>query len=815
MMLSSSMLYIMENPENMWRWEASRRCELKIWLTSHATNKRLPWTSTTRKARRAHPPSSLPPADLPSRLSAAQPTPADTVDSLAKAKSRAHSRLTSLGRIHSRDNVNSATVHLPRSAALESPRGETRPTRNIVPVSPSTAGPRQRSCNSTLSLSSAESLTSDKSDDSDSFGSGSQPKYWRASSDLARDHEEVIDHQSRLPRPSKSSPRMMHQTSSRLLRLTEDGSRPFTRDFNDLFATLMVSLPMTPHRVRFSRVEHTFTTEEAITNLGSLKFSQSNRMPDPREPARIVTTTTTTTFSMAREMARGICQRFVDSRFVESVDGRSTVDSRNSVWQLTPKGMHILARFCQRNGIVQRHINELLDSPRNMMTMVALERDSANDKIHHDPFTVDIIFRRFAGDTGPNLKLNSGSSESDAFNDYATGLSGVKMTRARRQGSPYIFTGKAAHDWLMNCCSIIDRREVLELGNLFMSYGLIEMIPEESNTSRLSQTSSSKPSQVSSGSSDKSQTMSPSGLTLPFTASKNINYGITDKGMRTAGWVTSPNGSVNGDATLQQQVPACVVRDSNTNRLTVMVRDPALRLLFREYLRETHCEENLAFYLEVKAFLIDYDVAKRLQPAPRLDVIRETLASAYSLYNAFLAPGSPCELNIDHNLRNALAGRMTRAVGENEQMLKSLDEVAVLFDQAQSSVFKLMASVRIILCSDLVTHINQMHRTPYQNSPANRSTHRCFVIGIWKACLRPSPSSQAVEAHTFSDKKILRRHQISRLTDISLHSAPLNIRSPRISSSRHLYAQASFCVNLSDTTYHGCCLIITNAADSF
>ncbi|KAK4999619.1 hypothetical protein LTR28_013314 [Elasticomyces elasticus] len=35
---------------------------------------------------------------------------------------------------------------------------------------------------------------------------------------------------------------------------------------------------------------------------------------------------------------------------------------------------------------------------------------------------------------------------------------------------------------------------------------------------------------------------------------------------------------------------------------------------------------------------------------------------------------------------------MTRAVGEDEAMVKSLDEVAVLFDQAQNSVFKLMAS---------------------------------------------------------------------------------------------------------------------------
>jgi len=35
---------------------------------------------------------------------------------------------------------------------------------------------------------------------------------------------------------------------------------------------------------------------------------------------------------------------------------------------------------------------------------------------------------------------------------------------------------------------------------------------------------------------------------------------------------------------------------------------------------------------------------------------------------------------------------MTRAVGEDDQMVRSLDEVASLFDQAQSSVFKLMAS---------------------------------------------------------------------------------------------------------------------------
>jgi GTPase-activating protein SST2 len=63
------------------------------------------------------------------------------------------------------------------------------------------------------------------------------------------------------------------------------------------------------------------------------------------------------------------------------------------------------------------------------------------------------------------------------------------------------------------------------------------------------------------------------------------------------------------------------------------------------------------------------------------------------LYNAFLAPGSPCELNIDHNLRNSLASRMTRAVGDDEGMFQSLIEVEELFEEAQQSVFKLMASV--------------------------------------------------------------------------------------------------------------------------
>ena len=65
------------------------------------------------------------------------------------------------------------------------------------------------------------------------------------------------------------------------------------------------------------------------------------------------------------------------------------------------------------------------------------------------------------------------------------------------------------------------------------------------------------------------------------------------------------------------------------------------------------------------------------------------------LYNAFLAPGSPNELNIDHALRTQLATRMTRAVGDDTAMMQSLVEVASLFEKAQNSIFKLMSSVSI------------------------------------------------------------------------------------------------------------------------
>jgi hypothetical protein len=179
-----------------------------------------------------------------------------------------------------------------------------------------------------------------------------------------------------------------------------------------------------------------------------------------------------------------------------------------------------------------------------------------------------------------------------------------------------------------------------------------------------------------------------------FQPVKHVVYYITELGEQAAGW--SVDASVVGGDALPAKSREGMARDSNSNRTNVIIRNPSWRLLYREFLKETMCEENLSFYLEVQEFDRQYRLAISDKGESKVETIRETLAAAYGLYNAFLAPGSPNELNIDHALRTQLATRMTRAVGDDAAMLQSLNEVASLFEKAQTSIFKLMSSVSSI-----------------------------------------------------------------------------------------------------------------------
>jgi len=156
---------------------------------------------------------------------------ADKVDSITKSTARAHNRLASLGRIRSRGSIHNA-AH-PRSAVVREPlphRGETLPVQHAVPVSPSETGSHKRSDTSTLSNSSSETtLSDDKSDDTKSIDE--QPLInpaWSAPASDPSPHFDDPDDTDPYVRANRLAPRTMHQTSSRLLRMTAD-ERPFTR----------------------------------------------------------------------------------------------------------------------------------------------------------------------------------------------------------------------------------------------------------------------------------------------------------------------------------------------------------------------------------------------------------------------------------------------------------------------------------------------------------------------------------------------------------------------------------------------------------
>ena len=479
----------------------------------------------------------------------------------------------------------------------------------------------------------------------------------------------------------------MRPTAAKSVRMTDEG-HPFTKELGELFASLVVTLPMNAHRVRFTRVEESFTSEEAIANLGSLKSSQTHRMPDPKDASRWVITTAITTFSMPKEMARSVCQRFLDARFIEAADGKAvlTFALKGGVWQLTPKGINVLHRWCNRIGVTARHLDPLLK--RDQMHLVVLERDEISDKLSQDKATIEVIFRRFAGQDCPNIKTNVQSSDSDSVNDYQTGLVGVKMAKERKLFDQVIantFTGKSASDWLIDCCTTIDRRETYQLAELFIKHKLMWPVAE-----------------------DRVYMQGHASASL-FQPTKNAIYAFTERGQKLCGWsdrdsrisTQDPNGS---------RKEAWANKDSNTTRLNMIIQDAALRLLFREFLRSSLCEENLTFYQDVKEFTGTYHHLESTGTLGKADAVQETMAAAYgklqnktklpvpadtsiALYNAFLAPNAPCELNIDHALRNNLALCMVRPLGNGDSMLKNLQEVVELFELAQSSVYKLMASV--------------------------------------------------------------------------------------------------------------------------
>lgn len=534
-------------------------------------------------------------------------------------------------------------------------------------------------------------------------------------------------------------------TSSHMMKVTKRG-RPYLKDTLDLFATLIVSLELTSHKQFFRTFPNSFTTEEAARNLASLKFSQSNRGPDPREPSRIITTTTTTTFSMTREMAKAMCQHFMDARLIENaVDPSSNLFKERGVYQLTPKGLHVLERFISKNGINADHISHVFQTQPICMKLLHLERRSVDDEIIVSQAVITALFRCFVG-RQPNYPPDNFQSL-DAYQTYQERSKGLAlmdvtersqaiMGRSTTTVQKYCFAAVAALEWLCDFTSVIGREEAAEMAAQFVRFGLITLVSDKrkNNDSAIIFTVR--------GSAPPGSSIGQHG---EFRCTAKAIYRITDEGRRIARWdiITkeSPNNSTTNvssaqrvslegdDSKLHRRTSATekprdgdkkVIKESNTDRLQHIIGEPALRSRFREFLRDNFCEENLSFWLEVEDFKKKFSITSSAMASGPSRAIAKTSGQAamerhhevlihiaFEIYNTYLAPSSQCELNIDHGLRNELSAYlnevMTGLTGKafqgrveleqasafNATQLQSLIE---LYKRIQTHVFRLMAT---------------------------------------------------------------------------------------------------------------------------
>jgi DNA-binding PadR family transcriptional regulator len=231
---------------------------------------------------------------------------------------------------------------------------------------------------------------------------------------------------------------------------------------------------------------NTSSSDEAAQNLASLKFSQSNRGPDPREPSRVVTTTTTTTFSMTRDMAKAMCQHFLDARLIENASDTSTNLFRDrGVYQLTPKGLHVLERFISKNGINSDHLQPVFSSQPICIKLLHLERRSVDDEIIVTQSVITALFRRFVG-RQPNYVLST-DRQLDTFQKYNERSKGITLndvTERASLGKPqvhhkYCFAAVAALEWLCDFTSVVGREEAAEMAAHFVRFGLITLVSDK------------------------------------------------------------------------------------------------------------------------------------------------------------------------------------------------------------------------------------------------------------------------------------------------------------------------------------------------
>ncbi|KAF9128466.1 hypothetical protein BGW39_005032 [Mortierella sp. 14UC] len=581
----------------------------------------------------------------------------------------------------------------------------------------------------------------------------------------------------------------------------------------DLFSTLMVSLPIENHKILFRNYPNSFTAEEAIANLGGLQFIQSNRDTDPKDPTRIITHVVTTQFSLSRDMAKNLCQTFMDARLFESASDATKREFQNKgIYQVTPKGAHILAKFVHRNTLPVEETRHITSNATP--NLVYLERADDEDAIILTQKQVDLIFKRFAGPE-PNISKHANDPPSnssspggrDRVHSAPDLCNGIEVKDQQHNYDLYknTFYGKAAVEWLLDYTTVISKEEAICICQEMVTGGYIEQIGEDRNGSQLFRTGNyalyhltetgremagwkglpgSRGSSINNDWMDErnagkndSETK-PLSVQFKLTASSVSRLPIsTERDNRrsmdensivttTATQYTDDTGrgsmrrlsqilndpafqlSLSEAGAMSNYAPSSAGRDpsdvtsipggspalsssqsmtSNTTRLNIILKNSTLRDLFKSFLKQNICEENLSFYLEV----IDYksrfnslinstraynpSLAGQDYPPTLRELEKQICTQAFAIFETYLVAHAPREVNLPHHMRLDITAYMQAVVHNMEEPIdrqrvspltpgsshadssdgdKIYQELIhmSLFDQVHDHIFRLMST---------------------------------------------------------------------------------------------------------------------------
>ena len=178
----------------------------------------------------------------------------------------------------------------------------------------------------------------------------------------------------------------------------------------------------------------------------------------------------------------------MDARLIENAtDPSSNLFKDRGVYQLTPKGLHVLERFISKNGINSDHLQPVFTSQPICIKLLHLERRSVDDEIIVTQSVITALFRRFVG-RQPNY-TPSADKPLDLFEKYNERSKGIALTDVAERAQPLLgkpqlthkhcFPAVTALEWLCDFTSVVGREEAAEMAAQFVRFGLITLVSDK------------------------------------------------------------------------------------------------------------------------------------------------------------------------------------------------------------------------------------------------------------------------------------------------------------------------------------------------